>query len=86
MIPNMLTPDNHHRNQINSVLSAGGLVFEIKKLSFDFQKSVQLLTDAESRFDFSLHAPIKYGFKYVNTRQKPQSKPNQLPKISTTID
>ena len=38
MIPNMLTPDNHNLNQINSVLSAGGLVFEITKLSFNFPK------------------------------------------------
>ena len=76
MIPNLLKPNNHNRYQINSVLSAGGLVFEKTKRSYDFPKSVQQLTNAESRFDFSLRALFKYDSKYVNTRQ-PQSTPNQ---------
>ena len=85
MIPNMKAPDNHNRNQINTVLSAGGLVFEKTKLSFDFTKSVQLLTDVESRLEFSLLAPNKYDSKYVNTR-KQHPKSNQPSKISTTIN
>ena len=44
------------------------------------------MIDVESSFDFSLLAPNKYGFKYANTRQQPQSKPNQLFKISTSLN
>ena len=47
----MKTIINYNQIYIKRVLLAGGLVFEQTKLSFDFPKSVQVLTNFESRFD-----------------------------------